>query len=47
MNENDPTAVDRDFVAAVDELKKFASQPAKTNQSESKTTKLPNKKGPK
>jgi hypothetical protein len=47
LTANDPTSVDRDFVAAVDELKKIAGHPAKANQSDSKTTKLPKKKGPK
>jgi hypothetical protein len=42
LTANDPTAVDRDFVAAVDELKKIASHPAKASRPDSKT-----KKGPK
>ena len=47
LTANDPTAVDRDFVAAVDELKKIASHPTKVSRPESKTKKPLMKKGPK
>jgi hypothetical protein len=44
---NDPTAVDRDFVAAVDELKKVASHSAKASQPSSKTKSPIKQKPPK
>ena len=44
---NDPTAVDRDFVAAVDELKKIANHPAKVSRPESNTKNPLKKNGPK
>ena len=45
LTANEPTAVDRDFVAAVDELKKIASRPA-TGKPSSEAKKPGKKKGP-